>query len=221
MFKKVLIAEDHEVANLSVHRTVQEYGVAETKYVYYCDDALTWIRNAIREGEPYDLLITDLVFEDDIVPQKITHGKDLIKAAKELQPEPKVIVFSSIERISLIEDLFRNYQIDGYVRKARHDGQHFKDALKAVDSNKIYQSPDIRLALRSKNSHEFTAMDIQIISSLSNGILQKNIPQILQDKNIKPSGLSSIEKRLNLMKEVLGFTKNEQLVVYCKDRGLI
>jgi len=221
MLKKVLIAEDHEVANLSVHKTVKEFGVSEAKYVYYCDDALTWIKNAIRDGAPYDLLITDLIFEDDIIPQKITHGKDLIKAVKEIQPELKIIVFSSVDRISMIEDLFRNYQIDAYVRKARHDGEHFRDALKAVESNKIYQSPDIRLALRSNNSHEFTVLDIQIISSLSNGVLQKNIPYILQEKNIKPSGLSSIEKRLNLMKEVLGFTKNEQLVVYCKDKGLI
>jgi predicted membrane-bound spermidine synthase len=84
MFKKVLIAEDHEVANLSVHRTVQEYGVAETKYVYYCDDALTWIRNAIREGEPYDLLITDLVFEDDIVPQKNYTWKRFNQSSKRI-----------------------------------------------------------------------------------------------------------------------------------------
>lgn len=221
MFKKVLIAEDHEVANLSVNKTVAELGVLETKYVYYCDDALNLIQKALREGEPYDLLVTDLVFEVDTIPQQINHGKDLIKAAKEIQPDLKVIVFSSIDRINLIEDLFRNLQIDAYVRKARHDGQHFKDAVRAVANNKIYQSPDIRLAMRSKNSHEFTNMDIQIILSLSNGILQKNIPQILQEKNIRPSGLSSIEKRLNLMKEVLGFTKNEQLVLYCKEKGLI
>ncbi len=221
MFKKVLIAEDHEVANLSVNKTVTELGVLDTKYVYYCDDALNLIQKALREGEPYDLLVTDLVFEVDTIPQQINHGKDLIKAAKEIQPDLKVIVFSSIDRINLIEDLFRNLQIDAYVRKARHDGQHFKDAVRAVANNKIYQSPDIRLAMRSKNSHEFTNMDIQIILSLSNGILQKNIPQILQEKNIRPSGLSSIEKRLNLMKEVLGFTKNEQLVLYCKEKGLI
>jgi two-component system capsular synthesis response regulator RcsB len=52
-------------------------------------------------------------------------------------------------------------------------------------------------------------------------MLQKDIPDYLQQKEIKPSGLSSIEKRLNLMKESLGFTKNEQLVAYCKDFGLI
>jgi len=53
------------------------------------------------------------------------------------------------------------------------------------------------------------------------GALQKDIPLYLQQKEIKPSSLSSIEKRLNLMKEVLGFSKNEQLVAYCKDINLI
>jgi two-component system capsular synthesis response regulator RcsB len=52
-------------------------------------------------------------------------------------------------------------------------------------------------------------------------MLQKEIPAYLQENNIRPSGLSSIEKRLNLMKEVLDFSKNEQLVAYCKDFGII
>ncbi|MGJ1204169.1 response regulator [Sphingobacterium lactis] len=220
MFKKVLIAEDHEVANLSVQKTIKELGVSESHYVYYCDDALARIKKGLADGAPYDLLITDLVFEEDEVSQKISGGKDLVRLVKELQPDIKVIVFSSIDRISLIDGLFRNLQIDGYVRKARNDGQHLREALESVSQNKIYQSPDIRQSLRSKNTHEFSALDIQILQSLSQGIKQKNIPEILVAKNIKPSGLSSIEKRLNLMKEVFGFTNNEQLVVYCKDKGL-
>ena len=41
------------------------------------------------------------------------------------------------------------------------------------------------------------------------------------ENKIRPSGLSSIEKRLNNMKNVLEFSKNEQLVAYCKDMGII
>ncbi len=33
--------------------------------------------------------------------------------------------------------------------------------------------------------------------------------------------LSTIEKRLNQIKESLGFIKNEQLIAYCKDRKII
>lgn len=75
--------------------------------------------------------------------------------------------------------------------------------------------------LKQKNAYEFTDFDITIILLLSQGKLQKDIPAYLQENNIKPSGLSSIEKRLNIMKEELSFDKNEQLVAYCKDFGII
>lgn len=221
MFKKVLIAEDHEIANISVRKTLEELGIAEAKYVYYCDDALTWIRNAFSGGQPYDLLITDLYFEEDHYPQKLSGGAELIKAVKGAQPTLKVVVFSAESRSAVIDELFKTLSIDGYVRKARRDAQHLKQAIQAVFNHKTYLSPDLKEAVKDRNSYAFSAFDITIISLLSQGVLQKDIPFYLQQKNIKPSGLSSVEKRLNQMKEVLAFSKNEQLVAYCKDIGII
>jgi two-component system capsular synthesis response regulator RcsB len=43
----------------------------------------------------------------------------------------------------------------------------------------------------------------------------------LQENQIKPSGLSSLEKRLNHIREVLNFSNNEQLIAYCKDMGIV
>lgn len=221
MFKKVLIAEDHEIANISVQKTLQELGILDTKYVYYCDDALSWIRNAMRDNEPYDLLITDLSFEDDYNRQRISGGIELIKEVKAVQSDIKIIVFSAENRSGVIEELFSRHRIDGYVRKARRDAQHLKEALHAIFDERKYQSPDITQAIRNRNSHEFSSLDINIVSLLAQGVLQKNIPHHLQEKGIRPFGLSSIEKRLSLMKDLLNFSKNEQLVAYCKDIGLI
>ncbi len=221
MFKKVLIAEDHEIANVSVQKTLDELGVQEAKYVYYCDDALNWIKTAIRDKAPYDLLITDLVFDDDYTPQKINHGLDLIDEAKILLPHLKVIVLSAESRPVLIEDMFKHKQIDAYVRKGRRDAQYLKEALDAVYNNKNYQSPEYKRTMQESNTHEFLTLDIAIVSLLSKGILQKNIPEYLKEENIKPNGLSSVEKRLGKMKETLGFLTNEQLIAYCKDIGLI
>src|SRR5690606_24481429 len=103
----------------------------------------------------------------------------------------------------------------------RRDAETLKQALKAVYADKTYLSPDLKRVIREKYSYEFSSFDIAIISLLSQGILQKDIPGHLQQRNIRPSGLSSVEKRLNLMKEVLEFTKNEQLIAYCKDIGII
>lgn len=221
MFKKVLIAEDHEIANISVQKTLLELGIQNTKYVYYCDHAYTWLKNALRDGEPYDLLITDLIFEDDNTPQQLTGGIELIRAAKELQPDLKVIVLSSESRSEVVDSLFNKKLVNGYVRKARRDAQHLREALDAVHSLKSYQSPEVKESINEKNSHEFTNLDLNIIALLAQGIQQKNIPSYLQQRDIKPSGLSSVEKRLNLMREVMEFSKNEQLIAYCKDVGLI
>ncbi|MFC3199461.1 response regulator [Parapedobacter deserti] len=221
MFKKVLIAEDHETTNISVQKTLEELGIAEHKYVYYCDHALAWVQNAFRSGEPYELLITDLYFEDDYNEQKLSSGIELIRAVREVQPGLNVIVFSAEGRSAVIDDLFKTLSIDGYVRKARRDAQNLKQAIHTVFRHQTYVSPDLQQAIRAKNSYEFTPFDIAVISLLSQGVLQKDIPYHLQQKNIKPSGLSSVEKRLNLIREVLAFSKNEQLIAYCKDIGII
>lgn len=221
MFKKVLIAEDHEVANISVQRTLNDLGVQEAKYVYYCDDALAWISKALRDQAPYDVLITDLSFEEDNNKQRITSGIDLIQAVKVIQPTIKILVFSGENRPVIINKLFNNYGIDAYVRKARRDAQYLNEALKALSNDKTYASQDIKQILKEKNTFEFSTVDILIVKYLADGVKQMDIPHYLKQMNVKPSGLSSIEKRLNTMREVLSFTNNEQLVAYCKDKGFI
>jgi len=136
MFKNVLIAEDHEIANISVQKTLEELGIEGARYVYYCDDALTWVRSALRNGEPYDLLITDLYFEKDHYEQRLSSGKELIQAVRQVQPDLKVIVFSAESRPAVVNGLFKALSVDGYVRKARRDAQHLKEALQTVYSHK-------------------------------------------------------------------------------------
>lgn len=221
MFKRVLIAEDHESASISVRKTLEDLGITDTGYTFYCDDALTQIKKNISGDQPFDLLITDLSFEEDHRAQNITGGMDLIRAVKTIQPNTKILVFSAEGKAAVIDRLFKEFDIDGYVRKARNDAKELRIAIDAIYKNKKYLSADLRKTVKEKNAYEFTAFDITIISLLSRGTLQKDIPVYLQENDIKPSGLSSVEKRLNTMKEVLGFSKNEQLVAYCKDFGII
>lgn len=221
MFQKVLIAEDHEIANLSLQKALTELGVTDAKYVYYCDDAFAWLRNAQKAGEPYQLLITDLFFEEDHNKQRLTNGFELIKAASAEQADLKVIVFSAESRSYLISELFNAYGIDGYVRKARRDAQHLKAAVQAAYNGNTYQTPEVKDLIRENNIFEFGTADVAIVKLLSQGVLQKEIPIHLGKQNITPSGLSSVEKRLSLMRDALQCSNNEQLIAHCKDIGMI
>lgn len=221
MFKKILIAEDHEMGSLSVQKTLEDFNIPKVDYVYYCDDALGKVQKSIRENDPYDLLITDLSFEEDHLKQNIKDGKELILKIKELQPSMKVIVFSGEQKSGIIDSLFTDCKINGYVRKARNDSKDLKKAIASVYVGENYLSLDLKQEVKKLNNYEFSNYDITLITLLSQGVLQKNIPTYLQNNNIKPNSLSSIEKRLNTLKEDLQVTNNEQLIAFCKDLGII
>jgi two-component system capsular synthesis response regulator RcsB len=221
MIRKVLIAEDQESMNISVQKTLEELGVGEIGYVYYCDDALLKIINEKKAGRSYDLLICDLYFEQDYKAQKVSGGTALISAARQIQPDLKVLVFSAEGKPAVVDSLFRNHGIDGYVRKARNDVKELQEAFEKISRNQQHYPKNIANLVKHQNSHNFTDFDIIIISLLSQGIPQKNIPEYLKQHNISPSGLSSVEKRLNQIRNVFEFSKNEQLVAFCKDMGII
>jgi len=221
IFQTVLIAEDHQSVKISVEQTLKDLGLIDPHYAYYCDDALLRLKKALLDNLPYELLITDLSFQEDGREQKLNDGIALIEAARKLQPALKVLVFSAEANPAVVSMLFKQHDINGYVRKGRQDALELRDALEAISKNKKYVPAEFQQAMRTKNAHDFSGYDIVIISQLANGTLQKDIPAYLQQQNMTPSGLSSIEKRLNQIKEALGFAKNEQLVAYCKDRRII
>lgn len=221
MVKKILIAEDHESANISVRKTLEEAGIADPDYVYYCDDALVRVQKAKERGEPYDLLITDLYFDQDHRQEKITDGAALIDAVRAVQPDLRVLVFSAEGRIALIEALYKRGNIDGYVRKGRGDARELQIAINRIFGNEQYFPRFYIDATRQENVHDFTSYDIQVISLMAGGMRQKDIPYYLEEHDIKPWGLSSLEKRLYEIKTALNFTNNEQLVAYCKEMGIV
>ena len=217
MFEKVLIAEDHELISSSIKKTLTDLNVSLSAkdYVYCCDDAINRIKKAVMDYSPYELLITDLSF-DDSIEQALKSGVDLIKAAREFQPNIKVLIFSIENRVSVAQSLFKDLRINGYVPKGRHDASDLKTAIVSISNNKLHVSPHLRHGPK-KVMHDFTELDLAIITLLKNGKSQVEISNILKDRNMKSSSLSSIEKRLNTMRLAFEVTSNAQLVTYLQD----
>ena len=220
MFKRVLIVEDHESVSNSVKQALNDLGVNNPEHVSYCDYALSWIKKATTASQPYDLLITDLSFEEDQTVQQITDGVALIRAVREVQPDLKILVFTAEGRPEVIRPLIEKLGINAYVRKARRDTQELKAAFEAIARGKTYFPVQMKKPERT-NSFNFSTYDITIIRLLADGEKQKFIPQYLKENKITPSSLSSLEKRLNQIKDEFSFKTNEQLIAYCKDFKII
>ncbi|WP_317616676.1 DNA-binding response regulator [Elizabethkingia meningoseptica] len=188
---------------------------------YYCDDALQRVQMAIHEKKPFELLITDLSFDEDHREQNLKSGTELIEAVKKIQPDIKVIVFSIEKKPNIIDNLFSKYQINGYVSKAREDTKELKKAIQAVYNNEKHISMNLKKSIKDKNSYEFTSYDITLVDLLCQGMRQQAISDHLKENGVRPSSLSSVEKRLNGLKESLNVNTTEQVVAIFKDMGLI
>ncbi|MGV2453174.1 MULTISPECIES: DUF5932 domain-containing protein [unclassified Chryseobacterium] len=220
MFKKVLIVEDQEIMNQGILNTIKELNIPDFDYVTYCDEALSRIRTALERKNPYDLLIADLSFAQDHIPQKLHSGQELILEAKKVQPALKVVVFSVEKKAKTIDDLYKIYQINGFVSKARRDGQDLKSTIRKIFNGETVIPQEILNTMRHISS-EFDAYDIKLLELLAKGYKQSEISTSLKQHRMIPYGIRSIERRLNELRDSLGAKNNIEMIVICKDIGLI
>ena len=132
-----------------------------------------------------------------------------------------VLIFSAEQRPATIDMLFKNFEVDAYVRKARNDAKELKSAIESLSKQQQYYPRSLSDLVKQSNTYEFTEFDINVIKLLSQGFQQNEIPDYFRQRNIKPSSLSMIEKRLKQIRDELSFSKNEQLVLFCKDAGIL
>ena len=221
MFTKVLISEDMQDISKGVHATLGELGINEIHQAQYCDDAHLKIKKAEQEGEPFELMITDLSFKKDWREQKITSGEDLIRILKNEFPHVKIIVYSVKDKAHTVRSLFTNFNINGYVCKTRTGLTELKKAIFVVFDDGVYVSPELSNPSSSNTIIEINDYDFILLEQLSKGFSQEDISQLLKQKNIKPSSLSSVEKRLNKLRIEFKANNAIHLIAIVKDLGLI
>tara|TARA_R110002050_G_scaffold118156_1_gene235352 strand:- start:3560 stop:4228 length:669 start_codon:yes stop_codon:yes gene_type:complete len=222
MFQKVLIAEDIDIINSGLLSTLKEVNIHNVTHVSYCDEALLKLRKAFLDDDPFELLISDLSFIEDHHQQEIKSGDDLIAKVRGEFPNLKIIVFSVEDKPYRIQNLYKNCKINAYVWKSRDGKKELKKAIQTVsETDEFYISPDLKSAIHPKQAVEITDYDIYIIKYLSDGVLQDDLSELFKEKEIKPSGKSSIEKRLKFLKEHFNANNPTHLVAIAKDFGLI
>lgn len=222
MFKKVLVAEDYGLTGTGLEERLSLLQIPEIIVVHYCDDALLKLKGALQNDYPFDLLITDLSFKNDFRERKLTSGEDLIIAAKDIQPEIKVIVYSVESRVGKIKSLFEKYSINGFVGKDREDLNEINKAINEIFEGHPYVSQSLQQSIRSsENQLELDTYDIQLLQLLSKGLKQEEIAKYFQEKSYPASSLRSIQDRLGKLKTIFDARTPIHLVTKAIEQGFI
>lgn len=222
MFKKILIVEDIDIIGFGIAQMLKQRN-SGTKVIQslYCDDAYLKFLRAEKDKAPFNLVITDLSFKKDYRNSTITSGISLVKKLKDKNADVKTIVYSVEDRSSKIKKLYNGQLIDAYVLKGRNGLRNLTAAIEAVWANNTYLCPESRAYINKRDVFEINDYDIRLLTHLSYGQTQENIATYFKEKGISPSGVSSIEKRLNRLKLQLDAKNTIQLVANAKDLGLI
>lgn len=221
MFQKVLIVDDLGSINQGVSSVLKKLSVDQIDTEQYCDSVYLKIKRALLDKNPYELLITDLSFQPDHREEKYTSGEELVAALVDVQPDLKVIVYSVEDRIQKARTLINDYNINAYVCKGRNGLTELENGIHEVYKNEIYLSPQIKQALSQNSDLEMSDYDIELLKFLAKGMSQDDISVELKKTSIKPNSLSSIEKKLNRIKDSFRANNTTHLVAIAKDLGLI
>ncbi|MBZ0328552.1 MAG: response regulator [Altibacter sp.] len=221
MFKKVLISDDLDSINHGVMTVAASLGIKEVVQVQYCDDAYLKLKKAAMDGDPFDLLITDLSFKLDHRDQTYPSGDLLIKAVREAYPNLQIAVYTVEDRLQRVRALMQDRYADAYVCKGRKGLVELSHAIRALDKQESYLSPQIAHALNDKEALEVDDYDIALLQLLARGFSQDEVSAHFKNSHISPSSLSSIEKRLNKLRIQFKANNAIHLVAMVKDLGLI
>lgn len=221
MFSKVLIVDDHAIIRDGISSNLSKLKITNVHSALYCDEAYLKVKRAFMDSRPFDLVISDLEFKQDHRKRDINSGKDLVKKLRIEYPELSIIVFSQEDHFQKVRTLMNNCGADGYVWKGREGSKELLKAIQVVDEGEQYLSRKLERALQQKEDNEITDYDIELVKLLSVGLSQTQISHRFKTQNVSPSSVSSVEKRLNRLKDQFLANNATHLVSIFKDQKFI
>lgn len=222
MLSKIMVVEDSETTGYGITMMLKkELGIREVVFCQYCDDAYLKLQKAVSINNPFDLIITDLSFRPDHRPNQIKSGQKLIEKVRKIDSRLKIIVFSVDIKSTLLHKLKKEEKVSGFVLKGRNALTDLQLAIQKVKIGKSFMSESLQKDSKTTSFIEVSTYEIQLLDLLSQGLSQHEISTELKLRNINPSGLSSIEKRLNRLKDNFQVKSTIQLVAQAKDLGII
>jgi DNA-binding NarL/FixJ family response regulator len=221
MFEKVLIVDDHASINNDVFEILSQEGINQIDKALYCDEAYLKIKKAALNRQPYDLIITDLLFKQDHRERRLSSGEALVSELRAQFEDLPIIVYTQEDHFQTVRILMDELGANAYVCKSRESDKELRNALQKVAAGAQYLSKEVARALIEKHDNEISDYDLYIVRLIAEGNVQSEIGKHLRQSNIYPNSTSSIEKRLNFLKDQFSARNTTHLISILKDHKLI
>lgn len=168
---KLLLVDDHAIVTDGLQVLLQnEEGFTIVEKLVSGNFALAYLKQ-----NEVDLMITDYSMPD-------MDGLTLVKQAKALRPDLKIIVLSMHDEAAMIKDML-SAGVDGYVLK-KYAQQELLNAIQAVGNGRQFWSAEVNRALLTalqpqETENHITERELEVLKLLAQELTSKQIAEKL------------------------------------------
>ena len=220
---RILVVDDHPLMAKAIVGELSEFSNYETSSFNTCDEALAELINGIENNTPYDVVFTDLSFENQTEDTVIEDGESLIRKIREDEIPVKIGVVTGHTETNRVFHVIRNLNPDAYILKNQCSAEELNFAIKKMMEGGKFFTHEIHSKILKRNVIQIQMDDvaIQILKQLPKQSKIINLEGMIKKSDGKTMKIRAIENKLANLRIDLNAKNNTDLVLKAKELGII
>lgn len=219
---RILIADDHQLVIQGILCSLKEVGDFDVVSTTTCDEAFQLIKTH-QNNNPFQLLFTDLSFDNSTKDTNLDGGEELIKAIRNNEIDIKIAVITGHTETNRVYNVISNLNPNAYLLKSKCDAIEIGFAVQKMLANDYYYTHEIHQKIMKRNIVQIQMDDVavQILKELPNHPKISNLEGVITKSDGSVIKLRSIETKLGILRADLNANNNTDLILKAKELGII
>tara|TARA_B110001454_G_scaffold213887_1_gene232796 strand:- start:1599 stop:2276 length:678 start_codon:yes stop_codon:yes gene_type:complete len=219
---RILIADDHQLVIQGILCSLKEVGDFDVVTTTTCDEAFQLIKMH-QNNKPFQLLFTDLSFDNSTKDTNLDGGEELIKAIRNNEIDIKIAVITGHTETNRVYNVVSNLNPNAYLLKSKCDAIEIGFAVQKMLANDYYYTHEIHQKIMKRNIVQIQMDDVavQILKELPNHPKISNLEGVITKSDGSVIKLRSIETKLGILRTDLNANNNTDLILKAKELGII
>ena len=219
---KILLVDDHQLIIEGILSCLKNIDGLEIETANSCDEAFSKIKSNLQTN-PFQLVFTDLSFDNQSQNNNLDSGEALIKAIQDEEIPIKVGVITGHSETNRVFNVIHNLNPSAYILKGNCSTDELNFAIQKMLKGEVYYTHEIHQKLLKRALVEIQMDDvaIQILKELPRHAKISNLEGLIKKNDGSLLKVRSIESKLSKLRTDLQANNNTDLVLKAKELGIV
>jgi len=219
---KILLVDDHQLIIEGILSCLKNIDGLEIETANSCDEAFSKIKSNLQTN-PFQLVFTDLSFDNQSQNNNLDSGEALIKAIQDEEIPIKVGVITGHSETNRVFNVIHNLNPSAYILKGNCSTDELNFAIQKMLKDEVYYTHEIHQKLLKRALVEIQMDDvaIQILKELPRHAKISNLEGLIKKNDGSLLKVRSIESKLSKLRTDLQANNNTDLVLKAKELGIV